>query len=187
MVFSGVVNYKDLYGKPCKRDWMVKVVFLIQMLPSFGGRYFWDIWLRILRLPNFNILFQLLLTSELFSCLPKVDHVIKSCKEPIHAFQSHRLFASSWHNNIFLWLTECESHKTWTPEIFMECYCVASTKPIECEITKPQTAMVTARFVTSDYQNYELGSVTTLLKDLGWKSLRIRRKVDRLSSQKGIR
>ena len=22
--------------------------------------------------------------SELFSCLPKVDHVIKSCKEPIH-------------------------------------------------------------------------------------------------------
>ena len=32
------------------------------------------------------MLFQLLLTkvfkSELFSCLPKVDHVIKSCKEP---------------------------------------------------------------------------------------------------------
>ena len=37
-----------------------------------------------------------------------------------------------------------------------------------------------ARFVTSDYQNYELGSVTTLLKDLGWKSLKIRREVDRL-------
>ena len=33
------------------------------------------------------MLFQLVLTkffkSELFSCLPKVDHVIKSCKEPI--------------------------------------------------------------------------------------------------------
>ena len=33
------------------------------------------------------MLFQLLLTkfvkSELFSCLPKVDNVIKSCKEPI--------------------------------------------------------------------------------------------------------
>ena len=33
------------------------------------------------------MLFQLLLRkgfkSELFSCLPKVDHVIKSCKEPI--------------------------------------------------------------------------------------------------------
>ena len=37
-----------------------------------------------------------------------------------------------------------------------------------------------ARFVTSDYQSYELGSVTTLLKDLGWMSLRIKRKVDRL-------
>ena len=31
-------NYKDLYGKPCKRDWMAKVVFLIEMLPTFGGR-----------------------------------------------------------------------------------------------------------------------------------------------------
>ena len=33
-------------------------------------------------LPNFNMLFPLVLTklskSELFSCLPKVDHVIKS-------------------------------------------------------------------------------------------------------------
>ena len=33
------------------------------------------------------MLFQLVLTkffkSELFSCLPKVDNVIKSCKEPI--------------------------------------------------------------------------------------------------------
>ena len=33
------------------------------------------------------MLFQLVLTkffkSELFSCLPKVDHVIKSCEEPI--------------------------------------------------------------------------------------------------------
>ena len=36
---------------------------------------------------NFNMFFQLQLTkffkSELFSCIPKVDHVIKSCKEPI--------------------------------------------------------------------------------------------------------
>ena len=75
----------------CKRDWMTKVVFLIQMLLTFGGRcnrYFWDIRLKILRFPNFNMLFQLELTkffkSELFSCLPKVDHVIKSCKEPIN-------------------------------------------------------------------------------------------------------
>ena len=50
-------------------------------------RYFRDIRLKILRLPIFNMLFQLVLTKffkvELFSCLPKVDHVIKSCKEPI--------------------------------------------------------------------------------------------------------
>ena len=35
--------YKDLYGRPCKLDWMAKVVFLIQMLLIFGGlcnRYF---------------------------------------------------------------------------------------------------------------------------------------------------
>ena len=42
---------------------------------------------KILRLPNFNMLFQLALTkffkSELFSCLPKVGHVIESCEEPI--------------------------------------------------------------------------------------------------------
>ena len=43
-------------------------------------RYFWDIRLKIYRLPCFNMLFQLLLTKlfeyELFSCLQKVDHVI---------------------------------------------------------------------------------------------------------------
>ena len=45
-----------------------------------------------------------------------------------------------------------------------------------------------ARLVTSDYQNYELGSITTLLKDLGWKSLKEReRSRQTLSSQKGIR
>ena len=27
-------NYKDLYEKPCKREWVAKVVFLIQMLPT---------------------------------------------------------------------------------------------------------------------------------------------------------
>ena len=37
-----------------------------------------------------------------------------------------------------------------------------------------------ARFVTSDYQNYELGSVTKLLKDLGWNLPKSRREVDRL-------
>ena len=36
--FKNFRIYKDLYGKPCKGDWMAKVVFLIQMLQTFGGR-----------------------------------------------------------------------------------------------------------------------------------------------------
>ena len=42
--------------------------------------------------------FQLVLTkyfqSELFSCLPKVDQVIKSCKEPIACY-----FGRTWSTN----------------------------------------------------------------------------------------
>ena len=75
--------YKDLYGKPLKRDWAARLVFLIQILLIFGGRwirYFSDIRLKILRLPNFNMPFQLVLTkffkSKLFSRLPKADHMI---------------------------------------------------------------------------------------------------------------
>ena len=29
---------KNLYGQPCERDWVAKVVILIQMLLTFGGR-----------------------------------------------------------------------------------------------------------------------------------------------------
>ena len=72
-------------------EWTAKVVFLVQMLPTFSGRcnhYFGDIRLKILRLPIFNMLFQMVLTKFfkrdlLFLCLSKVDQVIKSCKEPI--------------------------------------------------------------------------------------------------------
>ena len=49
----------------------------------FGGRcnrYFWDIRLKIVRLPNYIMLFQFLLAkffkSTLFSCLQKVNHLI---------------------------------------------------------------------------------------------------------------
>ena len=60
-----------------------KVVFLIQILLIFDdrcNRCFWDTRLKMYRLPNFNLLLQLMVTkffkSELFSCLSKVDHVI---------------------------------------------------------------------------------------------------------------
>ena len=29
--------YGDLYGKQCRWDWVAKVVFLIQMLPTFSS------------------------------------------------------------------------------------------------------------------------------------------------------
>ena len=68
--------YKDLYGKPFKHDSVARVLFPKQVLQIFGSCCnccFWGIWLNIYRLPNFNTLFQFLLTklfkSELFSCL----------------------------------------------------------------------------------------------------------------------
>ena len=36
--FENFEIYKDMYGRPCKRDWMAKVVFPIQMLLTLGGR-----------------------------------------------------------------------------------------------------------------------------------------------------
>ena len=90
MQFKNFRIYTDLYGKPCKLDWVAKVVFLIQMLLTFDGRcnpYFGDMRLKILMLPNFNVLFLLVLITFfnifffVFSCLPKVDNVIKSLND----------------------------------------------------------------------------------------------------------
>ena len=45
--------------------------------------------------------------------------------------------------NVYIFCTfTVKLTKPWTPEIFMECYCVARNKPIRREITKPQTATV---------------------------------------------
>ena len=55
---------------------MTRVVF-----GSLYNRFFRDIWLKIYRLPGFNILFQFVLTkfskSQLFSCLQKVETIAK--------------------------------------------------------------------------------------------------------------
>ena len=68
-------NHSSLTG------WQEFFFFLIKILLIFGGlcnRYFWDIRLKIFRLLNFDMLFQVLLARfskcELFSCLLKVDH-----------------------------------------------------------------------------------------------------------------
>ena len=68
--FKNFRIYKDLYGKPSKRDWVAKVVFLIQMLLTFGGRRnrnFWDIRLKILRLPTWE--YALSVCANKMSCL----------------------------------------------------------------------------------------------------------------------
>lgn len=56
-------------------------------------------------------------------------------------------------NNIFLpravfglWGKVPVLHVPWTPQIFMEFYCVSSQKPIMSEKTKPQTVVVSCRF-----------------------------------------
>ena len=92
MTVLKISKLQELYVKPCTCDWMAKVVFLIQMLPTFGSHcmnycFFWGIGLKILRLPNLNMLFQLLL------CFRDYRKLIKTCEEPL-----------KWnHNNDCLW------------------------------------------------------------------------------------
>ena len=96
--------YKDLYRKPFKRDWMAKVVFLIQVCLIFCSRcngYFWDIQLKIYRLPNFNMLFQHMLKkfskSELFLWLPMQKAYLRS----IIIMQSH-MISKTCKNRLYL-------------------------------------------------------------------------------------
>ena len=82
--FMTVLKISKLQGfvwKSCKRDWKAKVVFPIKMLPTFSSHcnhYFWGTWLETLRLPYFNMLFQLVLInfSKMNCVYWKVDHVI---------------------------------------------------------------------------------------------------------------
>ena len=60
-------------GKTLKRDWVARVVFLIQILLIFGdrcNRYFWDVRLNSYRLLNFNTLFF----SSCWQHFPKANH-----------------------------------------------------------------------------------------------------------------
>ena len=100
-----------------------KVVFLIQMLLTFGGRchrYFWDIRLHILRFPDFNMVFQLVLTkcfqSELFSCLPKVDHVITVMQKAYYGIMmiSVASFKLQWYTfDTICYLISWRVHAIW--------------------------------------------------------------------------
>ena len=64
--FKNFRIYKDLYRKLLKRDWVARVVSLIQILLIFGGRwnrYFWDIWLKIYMLPGADYLIVIVIGS----------------------------------------------------------------------------------------------------------------------------
>ena len=61
--------YKDLYGKPLKRDWVAIGLFPIQVLPIFSK-------------------------NELLSCLQKVNHVTNYRKKPNHFSTSSSYFYS---------------------------------------------------------------------------------------------
>ena len=51
-------------------------------------------------------------------------------------------FWVAWLSRDFFWYFTVKLTKPWTPELFMECYCVARNKPIRRKITKQQTEMV---------------------------------------------
>ena len=72
------------------------------LLPKFNSKFCVSFlnfsFHQILRLPNFNMLFQLVLTklfkSKLFSCLPKVDHMMTVLKAPI-SYRSGKVVSPS--------------------------------------------------------------------------------------------
>ena len=70
------IMLKEIFHESLKN---LKFTRIFMEYHSSVNHHFWDIQLEIYMLPNFNMLFQLVLTkifkSELFSCLSKVDHV----------------------------------------------------------------------------------------------------------------
>ena len=92
--FKNFKIYKELFEKPWKRDWVAKVVFLIEVLLTFGGRYncfFWDTRMKILRLLNFNMLFQLVhWTVFVFTESRSRDQVMQRAYCHPSGYQKHR-------------------------------------------------------------------------------------------------
>ena len=58
--FKNFDIHRHLNGKLLNCDWVAIAAFPMQILITFGGRcnrYFWDIRLKIYKLPNFYMLF----------------------------------------------------------------------------------------------------------------------------------
>ena len=82
------------------------VIAIFFFRPPLQLLLYWDVRLKILRLPSLNMLFQLVLTrffkSELFSCLPKVDHVITVLQRAYSYKVSYPIFLSLLVFNMFV-------------------------------------------------------------------------------------
>ena len=104
---------------------------LLNLWPSICSQPTKDTWgpdVEIMTLDPFVLFFKLCLPWQTTPC---IRHIWNR-KKRIHT-----------ETFIFNTLTfTVKLTKPWTPEIFMECYCVARNKPIRREITKPQTATV---------------------------------------------
>ena len=55
----------------------------------------------------------------------------------VATFKTRTSMSSCWASNCY-----SQTGKPWTPEIFLECHCVARKKPIRCEKRKPQARML---------------------------------------------
>ena len=73
------------------------------------------------------LLFSYLMPYWLISCTTITFHKYFWCSQ-----------FCEFHSNIIFLLIYHQTRKTGTPEIFLECYCVAIKKPIRDEKTKPQ-------------------------------------------------
>ena len=93
-------NYKDLYGKPCKRDSMAEVVFSCFQLSAAVAIAAFEIYgLKFFKLPNFDMLFQLVLTK--LNCFRVYRKLITWSSHVKSLFQSyitlnlaHKLYTS---------------------------------------------------------------------------------------------
>lgn len=74
---NGFPYKSELYGKQLKCAWVAKIVFLVQILPTFDGPG-WKFALSA----HANKLFQ----KQTVFLLSKVDHIINYCKTPISYF-----------------------------------------------------------------------------------------------------
>ena len=81
---------KDINGDLPNRDWVVKVVFPIQILLIFGrcNRHFLDIRLNIFLFYALSVAAKILFPKKQFSSLKNVNHLTNNCQRSIRVLVS---------------------------------------------------------------------------------------------------